>query len=521
MGKGAQTTNKKKGRPSLLDIQKRILKQQKLQEALTGSPDPRQPSDGAPNPNRRSARRNHSSDGPYPSSEWVSGGDDDDDERIRKKRKPLFVLDPQCPNSSVEPPPTSSGSPGTLYSNPRGDKHDPDSERRKGENVLKGIGAGRQGAEDVSGPTTPLPDTKLLDFILYRLQKKDTHGVFSEPVDPEELPDYHDIIKHPMDLGTVRKKLEGGAYANLEQFEKDVFLICSNAMQYNSPDTIFFRQARSMQELAKKDFENLRQESDGSEPEQTKIVRRVRPPGKGLKKLLEKTSADCTTGPEVSTDTVLANGASVLRSVMKEGKKLSPSDENKRDSYKQKSAGQEHSLLCTFGSERKYLTVVDLQSQDHGYARSLARFAANLGPAVWKIASKKIQSILPSGTNFGPGWVGEEEILNMSLSRNPPPSTSSPTPTPTALNSATGDVQSTRRLASQDRLTSPSSSSSELKPISQEAGMYCTSGNMGTVMQTAPSPLPAPREVPVHPEEPSAMFSPNLGTFQMVPSNYV
>lgn len=34
-----------------------------------------------------------------------------------------------------------------------------------------------------------------------------------------QLPDYHDIIKHPMDFGTVRKNLEGGAYANLEQFE--------------------------------------------------------------------------------------------------------------------------------------------------------------------------------------------------------------------------------------------------------------------------------------------------------------
>lgn len=34
-----------------------------------------------------------------------------------------------------------------------------------------------------------------------------------------QLPDYHDIIEHPMDFSTVRKKLDGGAYANLEQFE--------------------------------------------------------------------------------------------------------------------------------------------------------------------------------------------------------------------------------------------------------------------------------------------------------------
>lgn len=34
-----------------------------------------------------------------------------------------------------------------------------------------------------------------------------------------QLPDYHDVIKHPMDFGTVRNKVDGGLYANLEQFE--------------------------------------------------------------------------------------------------------------------------------------------------------------------------------------------------------------------------------------------------------------------------------------------------------------
>jgi bromodomain-containing protein 7/9 len=38
-------------------------------------------------------------------------------------------------------------------------------------------------------------------------------------------------------------------------------------MCYNSPDTIYYRQARGIQEIAKKDFENLRQDSDASEPE--------------------------------------------------------------------------------------------------------------------------------------------------------------------------------------------------------------------------------------------------------------
>ncbi|CAL9776465.1 unnamed protein product [Musa acuminata subsp. burmannicoides] len=54
-----------------------------------------------------------------------------------------------------------------------------------------------------------LPDKKLSVFILDRLQKCATliYGVFSEPVDPKELPDYHEVIEHPMDFGTVPNKL--------------------------------------------------------------------------------------------------------------------------------------------------------------------------------------------------------------------------------------------------------------------------------------------------------------------------
>lgn len=46
---------------------------------------------------------------------------------------------------------------------------------------------------------------------------------------------------------------------------------------------------------------------------------------------------------------------------------------------------------------------------DHSYAKSLARFAANLGPIVWNVASKKLASALPPGVKFGPGYVGERE----------------------------------------------------------------------------------------------------------------
>lgn len=45
---------------------------------------------------------------------------------------------------------------------------------------------------------------------------------------------------------------------------------------------------------------------------------------------------------------------------------------------------------------------------EYGYARSLARYAANLGPVAWRLAEKRIETVLPTGTEFGPGWVGEK-----------------------------------------------------------------------------------------------------------------
>lgn len=46
----------------------------------------------------------------------------------------------------------------------------------------------------------------------------------------------------------------------------------------------------------------------------------------------------------------------------------------------------------------------------HSYARSLTHFAADLGPVVWKIAARKISSVLPAGHEFGPGWVADDDV---------------------------------------------------------------------------------------------------------------
>ncbi|XWS76323.1 hypothetical protein CRYUN_Cryun01aG0166100 [Craigia yunnanensis] len=64
---------------------------------------------------------------------------------------------------------------------------------------------------------------------------------FKEPVDACDVPDYYDIIKDPMDLKTMSKRVESEQYVTLEMFVADVKRMFANARTYNSPDTIYYK----------------------------------------------------------------------------------------------------------------------------------------------------------------------------------------------------------------------------------------------------------------------------------------
>jgi hypothetical protein len=59
--------------------------------------------------------------------------------------------------------------------------------------------------------------------------------VFREPVDWKgmNLWDYPEIVKDPMDLGTIKKKIENDEYEAVEDIANDIRLVWSNCMLYN------------------------------------------------------------------------------------------------------------------------------------------------------------------------------------------------------------------------------------------------------------------------------------------------
>uniref|UniRef100_A0A5B7C8V1 histone acetyltransferase n=1 Tax=Davidia involucrata TaxID=16924 RepID=A0A5B7C8V1_DAVIN len=65
---------------------------------------------------------------------------------------------------------------------------------------------------------------------------------FKEPVDARDVPDYYDIIKDPMDLKTMSKRVESEQYyVTFEMFVADAKRMFANARTYNSPETIYYK----------------------------------------------------------------------------------------------------------------------------------------------------------------------------------------------------------------------------------------------------------------------------------------
>lgn len=82
---------------------------------------------------------------------------------------------------------------------------------------------------------------------------------FYEPVDHValKLTDYAKIIKVPMDMGTIRKKLESDQYAEYKDVYSDLKLMFDNCYLYNPPSDNIVRLAKTLEQLAEKRWKEL------------------------------------------------------------------------------------------------------------------------------------------------------------------------------------------------------------------------------------------------------------------------
>ncbi|KAK4052888.1 Transcriptional activator spt7 [Microbotryomycetes sp. JL221] len=92
-----------------------------------------------------------------------------------------------------------------------------------------------EGLDDKSSMTDFI---ETLERIVMEIKNTTEHsGAFLQKVRKSDYPDYYEIIKRPMDLATLQKRVKQGLYRNKKAFAEDLDLIWSNCLIYNSLPT--------------------------------------------------------------------------------------------------------------------------------------------------------------------------------------------------------------------------------------------------------------------------------------------
>ncbi|KAG8215648.1 hypothetical protein J3R82DRAFT_7519 [Butyriboletus roseoflavus] len=120
--------------------------------------------------------------------------------------------------------------------------------------ALKAANAGKKSkpkhanAEVEQRPKIPRPIKlkplkEVLSKLITQIKKRDDYAFFIHPVNPAQVPGYADVIKNPMDLGTMSVKVTRGKYRSLEEFTNDFRLVTTNAKTFNPPGSIYHNEA--------------------------------------------------------------------------------------------------------------------------------------------------------------------------------------------------------------------------------------------------------------------------------------
>jgi SNF2 family DNA or RNA helicase len=110
-------------------------------------------------------------------------------------------------------------------------------------------GAGKDPVKLASMPWPVFPRNilpKVLATLLDEVIKIDKAnlGIFCVPVPKDQFPAYYELIKQPMDYGTMKIKLDRGDYRSAQAMQKDFALVNANCLQFNAQDSDIVREAQ-------------------------------------------------------------------------------------------------------------------------------------------------------------------------------------------------------------------------------------------------------------------------------------
>ncbi|XP_037303362.1 bromodomain-containing protein 8 isoform X3 [Manduca sexta] len=119
--------------------------------------------------------------------------------------------------------------------------------------------SGSESAAEASAPESPSASDadrqhrlwkKSVMLVYSRLCAHKYASLFLRPISDEEAPGYSLVVKRPMDLSTIRRNIDSGVVRTTAEFQRDVLLMLSNALMYNSSEHSVYNMAKEMHEEA-------------------------------------------------------------------------------------------------------------------------------------------------------------------------------------------------------------------------------------------------------------------------------
>jgi Bromodomain len=105
----------------------------------------------------------------------------------------------------------------------------------------------------------PANQQKFLMALLRQVKKSKDATPFREPVDPIKLniPRYFDVVDRPMDISTIEKKLNSGAYSSAQAVVEDFNLMIDNCVKFNGLENPVTKMGKNIQATFEKGMKTL------------------------------------------------------------------------------------------------------------------------------------------------------------------------------------------------------------------------------------------------------------------------
>lgn len=106
----------------------------------------------------------------------------------------------------------------------------------------------------VDGTRVNLAD--FMQLVVHEARKRSEAWPFLVAVDPVQVPDYRKVIKDPIDISLIERRLsDRNYYINLEIFQADWARMFQNCRIYNAENTLYYKSADRLERFISKFME--------------------------------------------------------------------------------------------------------------------------------------------------------------------------------------------------------------------------------------------------------------------------